>query len=250
VIVAQRMPMTRGRVNYRVRPRMRGMGADALQSSDPAVFAQQCAAVGASVSNAGGIPHCVLNSSALPNDPTGANGIADQFPPGFNPNAPAVPGAVSINSYMANPAGGGCAVIDLGRNLCMLGNDPYPCNGIRECDSLTNAVHKELALPSGIPTGNVDINVVGPSGTTYVGNPNAGKSTAKFTTSPTSGPQSNAPGSTPVGGGVAQSNAPNAAVAVPSGAAASSSIFGSIPWWVWLAGAGGIGILAFAGGRR
>lgn len=61
-----------------------------------------------------------------------------------------------------------CNVVDLSRNMCKDdGGTPTPCNLIRECDSQTGMNHQEYALPN--PSGNVDINVVGPDGTHYIG---------------------------------------------------------------------------------
>lgn len=68
-------------------------------------------------------------------------------------------GIVDVAAYRANPASGGCPVIDLSKNLCAYGQDgTIGCNALRECDAYTGNTHFEYSLPGG-PSGNVDIAV-------------------------------------------------------------------------------------------
>ncbi len=152
---------------------LRGMNAlfaaDPLLSSDPTALAAQCAAADAYL-DPGPPPHCVSNMFRPLN------------PAPSNPYAPAVPGAAAVATYRANPATGGCPVIDPSTDLCAWGPgaDTIACSMLRECDWVLQTAtyfggpgaHFEYALPGG-PSGNVDIQVVGGNHPGYVGLPNA-----------------------------------------------------------------------------
>ena len=123
-------------------------------------------------------PHCVLNtvSTKVYTQMGISPDIASQLPPGYNPSVPAVPGAVSVAQWFADPKDtGGCPMIDPAKNMCAAvapdgSLSTIGCNAYRECDSLQGAVnqaggnpfgtltegpHIEIGLPGG-PTGNVD----------------------------------------------------------------------------------------------
>lgn len=122
-------------------------------------------------------PRCVLNtvSQKVYTQIGISPDIASQLPPGFNPSAPAMPGAVSVAQWMSDPSQvGGCPVIDPSKNMCAALNpdgslSTIGCNAYRECDSLQGPIsaaggnpfgtlnlgpHIEYGLPGG-PTGNV-----------------------------------------------------------------------------------------------
>lgn len=210
---------------------------DPLQSSDPAVFAQQCAAVGSVVSNDGGIPHCVIPRASIANDPEGLNHFADQLPPGFNVNAPAIPGAVSVASYQANPSKGGCPVIDPSRNLCAFGSgDVIGCSELIECDWLTNANHSPAPLVGG-GYANPNPATNGTPNPILAAAPSAGinQNVMSAITQPSGSSGNPAPSPVP-GPSASASSSSNASVS----AFLQGQAVGSIPNWVLIGGAAAI----------